>query len=70
MTPQELDICVARKADTPGLQISVAEVARVRSVLFMELSRLPATECAETFAGCLRSAEAHRQDEAVSDDPA
>lgn len=67
MSPRELDKLVARTADTPGLQISAADVSRVRSVVFKELAKMPAAECAETISNCLRTAEARLHDEAVSD---
>ena len=47
---------VARLADTEGTAINVAEVSRVRSLIFRQLVKLTPAECHAVLAGLLTSA--------------
>ena len=69
MTPQELNAAVARVADTPGTNITAAEVARVLACEWAEIAKLPTVEAMQLIAARLATARAKIQDAAFSDAP-
>ena len=61
MTLSELYNEVARKADTEGVSITVAETKRVLAVLFDELAKLDAQDALDLISKGLKAASKRRR---------